>query len=498
MSTFEIDTENPTREAVDGFFADGPTLDDCMAVMEQIDDRSAGQPIEGPRAALYRRAHRQVMEHLDRIAELRTRTVDRVGYTEDGTPFGTPDGTVDGRTHSRRSGVRRRDPWSGVGLRNVPGSEVRSRALDAIEAQDMPDAAREAGTRAVEDADEDERDRGRMARYTLELSSPAYRRAFLKWMRDPVRGHLEWSRDEQEAHNRVRYVERAMSLGTPGSGGFLVPYALDPQIMISNAGYVDPMRQVARVEKTVLNEQRFVTSTGVTASWDAEAAEVSDDTPALLQPAITSYKGAAFLPVSYELFEDSDISRQVAEVFADAKASLEATAFTTGTGTGQPKGIITALVAAGGSSVIATGTNVLAQADLYANQASLPPRWRQNAKWMMNLSIINGFRQLPQATGLNYSIINDNTTPPKALGWDVIENGSMDGALTGSAADYAVLSGDFRQYIVTDRLGTSIELINHLFGAAQRPTGQRGFYMHWRTGGDVVIPDAFRLSNYST
>jgi HK97 family phage major capsid protein len=78
---------------------------------------------------------------------------------------------------------------------------------------------------------------------------------------------------------------------------------------------------------------------------------------------------------------------------------------------------------------------VLAQADLYANQAALPARWRPNAKWMMNLSVINGFRQLPQATGLNYSVINDATSPPSALGWPVYENSNMDGMLTGAAAD---------------------------------------------------------------
>jgi HK97 family phage major capsid protein len=108
-----------------------------------------------------------------------------------------------------------------------------------------------------------------------------------------------------------------------------------------------------------------------------------------------------------ELFEDSDIAQQVGHVFADAKRVEEGRVFTLGNGTTEPKGIITSLVASGGSTVIATASNVLAQGDLYTNQAALPPRWRPNAKWMMNLSIINGYRQLPQATGLNYSVIND-------------------------------------------------------------------------------------------
>jgi len=117
---------------------------------------------------------------------------------------------------------------------------------------------------------------------------------------------------------------------------------------------------------------------------------------------------------------------------------------------------------------------------------------------MMNLSILNGYRQLPQATGLNYSIINDAGPIPKALGWEVRENSNMDSTLTGAAADYLVLSGDFQQYVIQDRVGTSIELIPNLLGSNRRPSGQRGFLMHWRVGADVLVADAFRLSNFST
>jgi HK97 family phage major capsid protein len=117
---------------------------------------------------------------------------------------------------------------------------------------------------------------------------------------------------------------------------------------------------------------------------------------------------------------------------------------------------------------------------------------------MMNLSILNGYRQLPHATGLNYSIIDDTGPVPRALGWNVYENSSMDGTLTGAAADYLVLSGDFQQFAIVDRVGTSIEVIQNLLGTNHRPTGQRGFLMHYRVGSDVLIQDAFRLSNFST
>jgi hypothetical protein len=40
-------------------------------------------------------------------------------------------------------------------------------------------------------------------------------------------------------------------------------------------------------------------------------------------------------------------------------------------------------------------------------------------------------------------------------------------------------------------------VIPTLFGASQRPTGQRGFHMFWRTAAKVTAADAFRLLNYS-
>jgi HK97 family phage major capsid protein len=378
-------------------------------------------------------------------------------------------------------------------------SEVRNLRAQALtcneRASRMPDGAREHMARTLEADDDPEQ---RMARFVTVTSSDEYFRAFRKWLNNPQSGHYEWTPAEREAWQGVKRLERAMGIGTVGAGGALVPYELDPQILISGVGSVNPMREACRVETTMYNTKKFVTGAQVAAHWYNEAAEVSDDTPALLQPSIDCRKAMTFVPISFELWEDSDISQQIGALFADAKAQLESTAFTLGDGNPpNPKGIITAVSAVAGS-VITTATNVLAQGDLYANQAALPPRWRTNGKWMMNLSILNGFRQLPQATGLNYSVIDDSGPRPKALGWEIYENSAMDGTLTASAADYLVLSGDFNQFVIVDRIGTSIETVPILVGPSNRfPTGQRGVLMHWRTGSDVLIADAFRLSNYS-
>jgi predicted phage gp36 major capsid-like protein len=43
-----------------------------------------------------------------------------------------------------------------------------------------------------------------------------------------------------------------------------------------------------------------------------------------------------------------------------------------------------------------------------------------------------------------------------------------------SAQSVPTLYGDFSQYVITRRVGSSLELMPHRFGANRRPTGQRG------------------------
>ena len=81
-----------------------------------------------------------------------------------------------------------------------------------------------------------------------------------------------------------------------------------------------------------------------------------------------------------------------------------------------PIGLITALVAAGGSTVIATGTNVLAQGDLYANQAALRPVGG-HAKWMMTLH--DAQRLTASSAGDRAELLDRQRRhgPADALGW---------------------------------------------------------------------------------
>jgi HK97 family phage major capsid protein len=267
---------------------------------------------------------------------------------------------------------------------------------------------------------------GLAARWTRITIDPAYERAVAKLFRDPTNGHREFTGEELAAYQDAKQLQRAMNIGSDAAGGFLMPFTLDPNIMLTSVGSVNPMRSVSRIVTTATESWSGVTSAGVTAAWYAEAAEVADHSPTPAQPEIATHRASSFIAASIEVTMDTNLASQLGALFTDAKDQLEATAMTLGTGTGQPKGIIPAVTAVSGSVVTATG-GALTVADIYANQNALPPRWRPRARWMANLSIINAGRQLVAGSGLTTSIVDDSTTPPRMLGWQLHENSTMDG-----------------------------------------------------------------------
>jgi len=332
-------------------------------------------------------------------------------------------------------------------------------------------------------------------RYAATAGSEHYERAFSKLVANPTQGHLEWTPEEADAYRAVAAVQaeqRAMNIGD-ASGGYMIPLTLDPSIMLTSNGSTNPLRQIARTATTVTDTWQGVTSAGVTAEWTAEAAEMADASPTLGGPSIPVYKGDAFVPFSFEIGGDAvNFMNELGGLLVDAAEQLNATAFTTGTGSGQPKGVITALT--GGASVVNSGTAAtLAASDVYAVQNALPPRFQAGAQWCASLGILNTLRQFETGSGaLKFPGLHDN--PPTLLGRNALELSNM--AATTTTGSKALLYGDFKSgYVIVDRLGSTLELVPHLVGANRRPTGQRGALLWYRVGADVVVANAFRMLN---
>lgn len=328
----------------------------------------------------------------------------------------------------------------------------------------------------------------RLARATISSSRPEYRSAYQKYITG--NGDL-LTNEEKRAVSEVR----AAGLGDT-SGGYAVPVLLDPSVIYTGDGVANPIRQVSRIVTGMDDTWRGVSSAGITATWDSEAQEVGDNAPTLAQPTVTAHKANAFVPFSVEIEGDwAGMAAEMSELFQEAKDNLETTAFATGSGTDQPVGILTALFAGSATAgVLPTTDGQFGAVDVRKVFGELPPRYRPNASWMMSIDALNEVRGFDTTGGLSNQTV-DLTAPYsfQLLGRPVYENsGFPDFTGTTGAANIAVV-GDFRNYVVFDRIGSRVELVPHLFGSNRRPSGQRGLYFWWRVGADSVNDNGFRL-----
>jgi HK97 family phage major capsid protein len=363
-------------------------------------------------------------------------------------------------------------------------TEIAERAQRALDGMRLNADQKELVERRL--ADPQINGKGQLAERMLVTGSPVYVRALKK-----VIFNAHPYLDNEEA--------RALTAATDASGGYAMPFTLDPTLIDINAGVANPIRQLARIRTTMTDNWQGVTSAGMTASWDAEASEVSDDTPTLAQPAISIKHPRLFVPFSLEHEDDIDVVLSTfAEEAGKAKDRLESAAFATGaTGGNNAPGIVTLLVAASKTVASAT-TDTFAVADLYSTQAALPDRYDDTASWLMNKAVINLARQF--GTANNHALLTNGLQPgdpAQLLGAPLYRWSSLDGSITGSADNYIAIYGDIAEcYTIVDRLGMSIELIPHLFATANNlPSGQRGLYARWRVGAGLTNADAARVLN---
>lgn len=405
------------------------------------------------------------------------------GDTFDSDPIGEPDGAVEDRANN---------PWDLDAMRAHPfnpeaeADEFRSRALSAIEK--MPgasDETRAAATNMIERWDTED---ARISRLAVAASSPAYLRAFRKYLRyGPEAGHY-YTDDEKQS------LQRAMSL-TDTEGGFLVPFQLDPSVIITSDGSVNEIRQIARRVVATGDTWNGVSAGATAWSWDNEVEEVSDDASTFAQPSIAIHTARGFVPISISALQDEqNVTQEVGRLMSFGKDELEAAAFATGSGTGEPFGIVTALD--GTASDISSATSdVFAVEDLYAAKA-VPARYRRNGAWLANDGIYDLVRQFDTQGGADLWTQLSFDRPPQLLGKPAHESEDMDGTIDATVENNILVFGDFSNYVIADRVGMTVEFVPHVFGGTNRyPTGERGIFAFYRVGADSVNDAAFHLLN---
>jgi len=346
--------------------------------------------------------------------------------------------------------------------------------------------------------DSDSRDK-ELARRVLSTGSPTYLRAFAKFLQ-----------------GRPMTVEEAraaaMTVQTDATGGFGVPFYFDPTLVHVGAWTSEnPYRTNCRtIQISGTDTFHGVTAGAVTVTRAAEAAAVTEGGPAIGQITAIVGRVSGFVTISVEALEDRpNWTSDIASLISEAKDTEEESVFTLGVGDAlgagfNPIGVLAAHATAGAYTHVGTTTgNTLAIGDLYNVEAALPLRYRQNAQWFMGRATIRSIQALETTGGQlfggqYYNAVGYPANSPtgntglRLLGYPVNE---VPSAVTGLVDDYIIGALiDPKSYFIIDRIGMTVEVVPHIFGAGQGnlPTLQRGILAWWRNTAKPSNIDAGR------
>lgn len=287
-------------------------------------------------------------------------------------------------------------------------------------------------------------------------------------------------------------VFAAMSTTTQSEGGYTVQTEIASTVLEALKQF-GGMRAVANVIVTTNGApMQFPTSDGTSDEGEivAENATAGNRDISFGTISLPVYKYSSMtITVPVELLQDSqtDIEALVRNRLVTSLGRITNKHFTVGTGSSQPRGIVTAattgVTAANGTSQV-TAVKYDSLVDL---QHSVDPAYREmgNCRWMFNDSTLKALRKVVDGQSRpifvpGYETGNPAGAPDRLLGYPIQINQNF--ADMGASAK-SIAFGDFRYYTIRDAMG--IEIQRYTDSAFARK-GQVGFQAWLRSGGNFV------------
>jgi predicted phage gp36 major capsid-like protein len=181
-------------------------------------------------------------------------------------------------------------------------------------------------------------------------------------------------------------------------------------------------------------------------------------------------------------------------LLAQGKDDLEAVKFApVFWGGNEPIGIVTALTGVTASTVPSTTADTFAFNDLYKVHGALPARYR-------HAGLVAGEQPVlepgPADGAEQHGVERPGRRPAgELLGKPVYEAEAMDGVINATVDNLMAMFGDFSNYVIADRIGMTSTSSRTCSASNRRPTGQSGWFAHYRVGADSVNDAAFRVYN---
>jgi len=306
------------------------------------------------------------------------------------------------------------------------------------------------------------------------------RQLFAKWLKggDKAMSAQDWAD-----------IRATMSTTTGSEGGYTVQTDIAKTVADALKAY-GGIREVATVIQTEMgNPMSFPTSDGTSEIGELipENTSANDLDPVFGTVALSVFKfSSKVVAVPLELLMDSsvDIEAFVLKRITDRLGRVTNQMFTTGTGTAQPRGIVTASTL--GVTGAAGQTTTITYEDLVDLVHSVDPAYRASSQcgFMLHDTTMREIRKLKDDTGRpvflpGYDGLAE-AMPDTILGYPVTINQDMP---VMAASAKSVLFGDMSRYYVRDVLQNTL----HRFeDSAYAKKGQVGFLAWARSGGNLI------------
>lgn len=302
--------------------------------------------------------------------------------------------------------------------------------------------------------------------------------------------HRMRSRQVGDIRDAMKMPRDAMSTTTPAEGGYTVATEYYRQLTEAMKDYGGILDAVSVIQTGTGAQMNFPAA-------DATAEEgeiVGQNAPVTLGETtfdnltMDVYKySSKKIGVPFELIQDSmfDIEAYINRLLAMRLGRITSKHFTTGTGTGQPNGLVTRSTA---GKTGATGQTVtVTYDDLVDLEHSVDPSYRRGGTvgWMMHDQSLKVIRKIKDDQGRpifvpGYEAGNPGGAPDRLLGRPIFINQEMP---TMAADAKSVLFGDFSRYMVRQVMDLT------LFRMADSGfilNGQIGFVAFNRQGGNLI------------
>lgn len=308
---------------------------------------------------------------------------------------------------------------------------------------------------------------------------------------------------KQMSSEDVVLFRNTMSTTTGSEGGYTVQSEIAATLIEALKEYGYMRKEASQITTATGNDLSYPTSDGTSeeGEWVAQNTAATDADMTFGTLALNVHKlSSKIITIPIELLQDSIIDVQ-ALVFSRMATRMGRTAnkgYTTGSGTGQPKGFVTA------ASVGKTGTTgqtvTIIYDDLVDMVDSLDIAYLENGGslpcWMFNQTMRRTLRKIKDTAGRpiwtpSYDTGLAGTRTDMLLDYPVCMNNDM---ASPAANAKSLAFGQLDKYMIRDALDVSLFRFDD---SAYMSKGQIGFLGWARSGGNLLDVNAVKLYQHS-